>query len=48
MSFLGKHRQVADYAHPQQYRAALTLAALGIVYGDIGTSSVRRQRNFQS
>jgi KUP system potassium uptake protein len=29
---------LADGAHPQQSRAALTLLALGVVYGDIGTS----------
>jgi KUP system potassium uptake protein len=29
---------LANGSHPQQSRAALTLAALGVVYGDIGTS----------
>ena len=29
---------MANGSHPQQSRAALTLAALGVVYGDIGTS----------
>ena len=35
--FAGKNK-VADDATLQQSRAALTIAALGIVYGDIGTS----------
>ncbi|XYJ90580.1 potassium uptake protein [Cupriavidus necator] len=30
--------ETPDASHPQQSRAELTLAALGVVYGDIGTS----------
>src|SRR3970040_2618329 len=33
-----ERRRVAESSHPQQSRAALTLLAFGVVFGDIGTS----------
>ena len=38
MDSRSKNRNTARDSHLQQSRAALTLAALGVVYGDIGTS----------
>jgi KUP system potassium uptake protein len=38
VSFRSKNRNTPGDPHLHSSRAALTLAALGVVYGDIGTS----------